>query len=103
MRIVTWNINGLRACLRRRFNGKLVNLLNFLDAGALSCTMPLALIAPSMECLLRINLCPCSGYLLSCTIVLLCHAETWEIMHNAICQYMFAWHVQTSYVSKRPK
>ena len=30
---MTWNINGLRACLRRRFNGKLINLLNFLDAG----------------------------------------------------------------------
>jgi hypothetical protein len=33
MRIVTWNINGLRACLRRRFDGKLLNLLNFLEAG----------------------------------------------------------------------
>lgn len=33
MRIVTWNINGLRACLRRRFDGKLVNLLDFLEAG----------------------------------------------------------------------
>ncbi|KAK9901314.1 hypothetical protein WJX75_005948 [Coccomyxa subellipsoidea] len=32
MRIVTWNINGLRACLKRRFDGKLVNLLNFLEA-----------------------------------------------------------------------
>ncbi len=32
---MTWNINGLRACLRRRFNGKLINLLNFLNAGAL--------------------------------------------------------------------
>lgn len=32
---MTWNINGLRACLRRRFNGKLINLLEFLDAGEL--------------------------------------------------------------------
>ncbi len=33
MRIVTWNINGLRACLKRRFDGKLINLLQFLEAG----------------------------------------------------------------------
>ena len=32
MRIVTFNINGLRACLRRRFNGKLIELLRFLEA-----------------------------------------------------------------------
>ncbi|EIE20130.1 DNase I-like protein [Coccomyxa subellipsoidea C-169] len=32
MRIVTWNINGLRACLKRRFDGKLINLLQFLEA-----------------------------------------------------------------------
>ncbi|BDA45375.1 probable DNA-(apurinic or apyrimidinic site) lyase 2 [Coccomyxa sp. Obi] len=32
MRIVTWNINGLRACLKRRFDGKLIDLLRFLEA-----------------------------------------------------------------------
>ena len=37
---MTWNINGLRACLRRRFNGKLINLLNFLDAGVPPSRLP---------------------------------------------------------------
>jgi AP endonuclease-2 len=32
MRIVTFNINGLRACLRRRFSGRLAELLGFLEA-----------------------------------------------------------------------
>ncbi len=45
MRIVTWNINGLRACLRRRFNGKLTNLLSFLDAGALRKSFLLAVMS----------------------------------------------------------
>ena len=103
MRVVTWNINGLRACLRRRFNGKLANLLNFLEAGALSCPMPPVLTDPL------------KGVLVADEIMFMLWLSL--KLHNASCramlrdkeyaratpQYTSVGYVQTSYVSKRPR